>query len=86
MGLLERMEQKKAEEGGDNSATNEAESSLATARDAINKPNTDDDVDPYEGVKRRIHLRVIETLNKQNIFLFISPFSDQRLPIFQTDL
>lgn len=59
MGLLERMEQKKAEESGFENKPD------AQTRDA-EKNATDRKIDPYEGVKRRIHTRVIEVLNKQN--------------------
>lgn len=59
MGLLERMEQRKAEEGSfdekADSQGQEAENSTVEKK-----------IDPYENVKKRIHLRVIEVLNKQN--------------------
>ncbi|MCR5835855.1 MAG: CpaF family protein [Lachnospiraceae bacterium] len=69
MGLLERMEQQRKAEEGVEETTNsgESESALASARSAGNTQAGADVVDPYEGVKKKIHLRVIETLNKQNI-------------------
>jgi pilus assembly protein CpaF len=69
MGLLERMEQqRKAEEGAqETTGGGEAESALASAKSASTTQTSTDAIDPYESVKKRIHLRVIETLNKQNI-------------------
>lgn len=60
MGLLERMEQKKAEEKGFNEKS--GEQTKETEKNAVVKT-----IDPYENVKKRIHLRVIEVLNKQNV-------------------
>ena len=67
MGLLERMEQKKAEEGtGQDIKSEESESVLSSIRESNNPTVSEEKIDPYETVKRRIHLRVIEILNKQN--------------------
>ena len=61
MGLLERMEQKKVEEAtGETPADSKARADAEAAAAAIKK------IDPYEGVKKQIHARVIESLNKQN--------------------
>ena len=59
MGLLERMEQKKAEDNGETADDSKAKAEAA-AEAAIKK------IDPFEDVKKKIHARVIETLNRQN--------------------
>lgn len=58
MGLLERMEQKKSE---DSTLSGMADDLAQNA----NKSEQERRIDPYENVKKRIHIRVIEILNKR---------------------
>ncbi|MBE5958787.1 MAG: CpaF family protein [Lachnospiraceae bacterium] len=72
MGLLERMEQKKAEENsaddmGVGGSSDGGASAMMGMSANSNSGSNEDKADPYEAVKRRIHMRVIETLNKQNV-------------------
>lgn len=61
MGLLDRMEQKKQEESVAEGAVADLAMSQVPEKQAVERK-----IDPYDGVKKRIHLRVIEILNKQN--------------------
>lgn len=61
MGLLDRMEQKKQEESVAEGVSTELSMSQTSEKSTVERK-----FDPYDGVKKKIHLRVIEILNKQN--------------------